>query len=462
MHNSWHTKSKEDIFRELKTSEKGLSNEEAKKRIAEHGYNEISEKKKASQILVYLKQLNSPLTYVLFVAMVISFAFGSLIDGYVILAVLLINATISYMQERKAERAINALKKIIVFYAKVYRNNELVKIPTRELIPGDLIFLEGGDKVPADARLISAKNFRTQESSLTGESFPEDKDLDILGEKTPLADRRNMVYMGTLVVSGTGKAIVTDTRNQTALGQVAKSIQEVAAPKMHFNKKVSQLALQMTIFASIGAGLTFVIGFFIKKLEFFEIFLFTIASLVSGIPEGLPAILVIVLAIGARRMAKKNAVIRHLPAVETLGVATVIATDKTGTLTENSITVEKILTADEEFLITGNGWQPIGKFFKKGEKSPIHPKKFPSLEKIFSISTLCNKGNLVRKNGSYEIIGDPTEVSLLVMAKKAGVEKRDLMKKEKLIDDLAFSSDLKFRASLIELNGGSCFIDSLR
>jgi len=444
--NNYHSKTKEEIFKELKTSEKGLTQGQAEKRLREIGLNEISKQKKTPQILVLLKQFNSPLIYILFVAMIISFVFDHLIDAYVILAVVLINASVGFIQERKAERAIDALKKLIVSYAKVYRNNEMVKIPSQNLVPGDIILLEEGDKVPGDARLMEMKNFRTQESSLTGESFPQEKDLKILDESTTLGDRTNMVFMSTLVVSGQAKATVVATANKTAIGQVAESIKEIVQPKMHFNKKVNQLAVQMAIFASIGAALTFIIGFFINKLEFFEIFLFTIASLVSGIPEGLPAVLIIVLAIGARRMAKRNAVIRHLPAVETLGVATVIATDKTGTITQNSMTVEKIITADGEFSVTGNGWEPIGRFFQN--KTPINPSKIPILQKLLTIATLCNKGNLLRKNGEYEVIGDPTEVALLVLGKKAGLDKQRLT--EKVIDDLAFSSELKFRASLLE------------
>ncbi len=445
--NHYHSKNINEIFQEFKTSEKGLSPEDAKRRLSQYGFNEISKKKKNSEILIFLKQFNSPLIYILFVAMIISFIFNHLIDAYVILAVVLINAIIGFVQERKAEKSIDALKKLIISYAKVYRNNEIIKIPSKELVPGDIIFLEEGDKVPADARLFEIKNFRTQEASLTGESFPTEKNLKILEESTTLADRINMVFMSTLVVSGQAKAVVVATANKTAIGQVAKSIQEIIQPRMHFNKKVSQLAIQMSIFAFIGALLTFLIGFFIHKLEFFEIFLFTIASLVSGIPEGLPAVLIIVLAVGAKRMAKRNAIIRHLPAVETLGVATVIATDKTGTITQNSMTVEKIITADKEFTITGNGWEPLGRFFQ--DKTPINPLKILTLNKLLSISTLCNKGNLLRKDGEYEIVGDPTEIALLVLGKKAGLNKLELP--EKLIDDLAFSSESKFRASLVKL-----------
>ena len=303
--NHFHSRNITEIFHELKTSEKGLSLEDSKRRLSKNGLNEISQKKKTPEILIFLKQFHSPLIYILFVAMIISFIFGHLVDGYVILAVVLINATIGFVQERKAERAIDALKKLIISYAKVYRNNEIIKIPSKEIVAGDIIFLEEGDKVPADARLFELKNFKVQEASLTGESFPTEKNLKILEESTTLADRTNMVFMSTLVVSGQAKAVVVATANKTAIGQVAKSIQEIIQPRMHFNKKVSQLAIQMGIFAFIGALLTFLIGFFVHRLEFFEIFLFTIASLVSGIPEGLPAVLIIVLAVGAKRMAKR-------------------------------------------------------------------------------------------------------------------------------------------------------------
>ncbi|MBL7148419.1 MAG: HAD-IC family P-type ATPase, partial [Nanoarchaeota archaeon] len=337
------------------------------------------------------------------------------------------------------------LEKLIVSHAVVSREGKPTKILSSELVPGDIIFLEEGDKVPADARIFEEKNFMAQESSLTGESFPQEKSIEVLEENTPLADRTNMVFMGTLIVSGQAKAIVIGTADKTEIGQVAESIQEIVQPKLHFNQKVKQLATQMAIFAGIGALLTFIIGFFINRLEFFEVFLFTIASLVSGIPEGLPAVLVVVLAIGARRMAKKNAVIRHLPAVESLGVATVIAADKTGTITQNTMTVEEIITSEGKFKVTGDGWEPVGRFFQ--DKKAINPLKTLSLKKLLSISFFCNKASLLRKDGDFEITGDPTEAALLVLGKKAINEKA---LNEKVIDDSLFNSKLKFRSSLIE------------
>jgi len=441
-----HAKSKKEIFKELNSSEKGLTNSEAKNSLQKYGSNIIRKKKQTPLIFKFLKQFKSPLIYILLVAMIISFVFDHVIDAYVILTVVLINAIIGFIQERKAETAINALKKMIVSYAKVLRSNNVLKLPASELVPGDIILLEEGDKVPADAYLIDIKNLRTQESSLTGESFPIDKKLGVLEEKFPLGDRTNMVFMGTLVVSGTAKAIVVSTGDKTSIGKVAESIREIVQPRMHFQEKVSQLAFQMALLAIIGASLTFIIGYFIRGLEFFEIFLFTIASLVSGIPEGLPAVLIIVLAIGASRMAKRNAIIRHLPAVETLGVATVIATDKTGTLTSNSMNIEQILTLEGNFKVTGKGWVPKGDFYQDKEK--INPLKNLTLKKLLYISAISPRGNLLKNKDKYEIVGDPTEVALLVLSKKAGIEKQELS--EKQIDELAFSSELKFKANLIQ------------
>ncbi|HPD81874.1 MAG TPA: HAD-IC family P-type ATPase [Candidatus Pacearchaeota archaeon] len=449
--NNHHSKSLSQIFKELNSSEKGLTTERYKRVLAERGLNVISEKKKKPLIFKFFKQFHSPLVYILIFATIISILINHLVDAIVIFVVVIINAIVGFFQERKAEKAINLLKTMIVSYAKVYRDGELIKVPSSQIVPGDVIFLEEGDKVPADARLIEINNLKTQEASLTGESFPQEKNIKILPESTSITDRTNMVFMGTMVVSGEAKAIVVFTANKTQIGQVAKSIQEIVQPKTHFSKKVAQLSMQMGVVAVIGALLTFIIGFFIRGMAFIDMFLFTVASLVSGIPEGLPAVLIIVLAIGARRMAKRKAIIRHLPAVETLGVATIIATDKTGTLTKNSITVQKIITSEGEFEVSGDGWEPIGKFYQKNKE--LNPLSFPILKRLLGSSALCNKGNLlIKEDGKYEIVGDPTEVSLLVLAKKAGLKKENMP--EKVLDDLPFNSEFKFRATLVENKSG--------
>lgn len=442
-----HSHTAEEVLKSLGSNINGISNSEARVRMEKFGPNEIPEKKVRHPLVIFLKQFNNVMIYILIAAGVISFLIGHLVDVYVITVVILINGVIGFVQEHKAERAISALKKMIVPHAKVYRG-DLLQIEARELVPGDIILLEEGDRIPADAKLIELKNFRTVEASLTGESFPVGKELRKFHEKTVLADRKNMVWMGTFVAGGHARAVVTSTGVATAIGRVAMDIEKIKRGKSHFEKKTNKLAKQMGIIACIGAFLAFPIGFFLRGFQFTEIFLFTIASLVSGIPEGLPAVMVIVLAIGAHRMARRNAIVRTLPATETLGIVDVIATDKTGTLTENTMNVEKIALLDEdEITVSGFGWEPSGDFSQNG--NVIFPLENHRLSKLLHIACVCNNSKLVRKEtDGYEIIGDPTEAALVVLAEKAGLKEEILEEKEKRIDDLPFNPELKYRASL--------------
>lgn len=442
-----HSHTAEEVLKRLGSNINGISNSEARTRMEKFGPNEIPEKKARHPVVIFLKQFNNVMIYILIAAGVISFLIGHLVDVYVITAVILINGVIGFAQEHKAERAISALKKMIVPHAKVYRR-DLLQIDARELVPGDVILLEEGDRIPADARLLELKNFRTVEASLTGESFPVSKELRTFHEKTALADCRNMVWMGTFVAGGHARAVVTSTGVSTAIGRVAMDIEKIKRGKSHFEKKTNKLAKQMGIIACIGAFLAFPIGLFVRGFSFTEISLFTIASLVSGIPEGLPAVMVIVLAIGAHRMARRNAIVRTLPATETLGIVDVIATDKTGTLTENTMNVEKIaLLGENEITVSGFGWEPSGDFSQNG--NAIFPLENHRLSKLLHIACVCNNSKLVRKEtDGYKIIGDPTEAALVVLAEKAGLKEEILEEKEKRIDDLPFNPELKYRASL--------------
>ena len=448
----FHSQSAENVLKKLSSDKEGLSKEEAKARLEEFGFNEIPEKKKYSPVLVFLKQFKSVMIYILVAAAVISFFLEHIIDVYVILAIILINAAIGFTQEYRAEQSIQALKKMIVPHAKVYRERELLQISAKELVPGDIILLEEGDRIPADARLIKIKNFRTVEASLTGESFPVDKDIKVLPEKTALADCKNMAWMGTFAAGGRAKAVVIATGGKTAVGKIAEDIEKIKRVKGHFEKKTNKLATQMGAIAITFALLAFSIGFFVKNFNFVEIFLFTIAALVAGIPEGLPAVLAIVLAVGAHRMAKRNAIIRTLPATETLGVVTTIMTDKTGTLTENTMNVEKIILPDEEGItVSGVGWKSSGEFYQKN--NIISPLENHGLLKLLNIAAVCNNARVLKevnkkndKKNKYNIIGDPTEAALVVLAEKAGLRKD--LQKEKRIDDLPFNPELKYRASL--------------
>ncbi|UCG95239.1 MAG: HAD-IC family P-type ATPase [archaeon] len=443
----FHSMPPEEVLRTLGSGPRGLSNEEAEKRLEKYGRNEIPEKKATNPVFVFLKQFNNLMIYILIVAALISFLIGHVIDTYVIVFVIFVNAAIGFVQEEKAETAIRALKKMIVPHAKVYRG-DLVKTDARSLVPGDVILLEEGDRIPADARLLDIKNLRTVESSLTGESFPVDKQLKVFPEKTQLADRKNMVWMGTFVAGGRAKAVVVHTGMQTAIGKVAEDIGKIEKKKTHFKNKTDKLAKQMAIIASAGAFIAFPIGYFVKGIEFSQIFLFTIASLVSGIPEGLPAVMAVVLALGARRMAKRNAIIRTLPATDTLGVVNVIATDKTGTLTENTMNVRRVvLPGQEEIEVSGSGWEPQGNFFQ--DKKKINPSENRHLSRLLKIASACNNSKVLKKDGRYEIMGDPTEAAILTLAKKASVDGF-----QDRIDDLPFNPELKYRASLSVLVEG--------
>jgi len=445
MDKSFYLLSPREALNDIKSDEGGLSESEAKNRLDDYGFNEITEKEGSRPIYIFLKQFNSVLIYILIAAAVIGWFYGRIIDVYIILFVITINAIVGFVQEYRAEKAIQSLKKIIVPVAKVYRNGAMLKIDAKYLVPGDVIFLEEGDKVPADARIIDCRNFKTVESSLTGESTSITKDNLKIAKEVGVADRKNMVWMGTFVVGGHARAVVVATGNETVFGTIAKDIGEIKRRRSPFELKIDLLAKQMAMIAILGATVTFIVGYLYKGIEFEEILFFTIASLVSGIPEGLPAILIVVLAIGAHRMANRNAIVRRLPSTETLGVSSVICTDKTGTLTQNTMNVRSIALSDKIINVTGNAWESVGDFVFNDNK--ISPLEYASLARFLHIACLCNNAKLLKEDDKYRVIGDPTEASLVVLAQKAGL-KPDILE-EKKIEDESFSSELRYRASLV-------------
>ncbi len=455
----WHSQTAEEVFEKLSSHHEGISEAEAEERIKRHGSNKIEDQKKVHPAFIFLKQFRSGLVYVLFVAAGISLFFNKMIDVYVILAVIFLNAVMGFLQEYKAEKAIEALKKMVVLKAKVYRGGRLLEISAEHIVPGDVVVLGEGARIPADVRLFYAKDFRTSEASLTGESVPVRKNTGVVEEDTDLADRKNMAWMGTFAAGGKAKGVVIATGSNTAFGSIAKDIGEVKKKGGHFEEKIGVLAKQMAAFAFTGAFLILILSLYIQNIDLGEILslsenfqeslLFAVAALVSGIPEGLPAILVVVLAIGATRMAKRNAIIRSLPATETLGVTDHIVTDKTGTLTQNTMNVRKIILAEGgEVDITGEGWVPEGDFLQNGNK--ISPLDKANLEKLLHIAGVCNEAELTKEEDEekYNIIGDPTEASLVVLAQKAGLSEEIIYEKEQKIDDMPFNSKLKYRASL--------------
>lgn len=445
----FHSMKISEVYSHLKSDYSGLADDDAKKRFEKYGPNELPEKKKKSMLSLFFDQFKSALIWILFAAAFISFITDHMVDVYVILGIIMVNAIMGFVQEAKAEESIKALKKMIVPIAKAFRNNELIQLNASELVPGDIILIEEGDRIPADARIIELKNFKTLEASLTGESMPVIKELKDIDEKTTINDMTNMVWLGTFCASGMAKAIITNTGANTIFGGIASDIDKIAAKKEHFQIKTDQLAKQMAIIAVSAAALTFIIGYFYDNIDFTQMLLFSISSLVSGIPEGLPAVLVIVLSIGASRMAKKKAIMRKLASTETLGVVDTIVTDKTGTLTLNTMNVQKIVMPyEDDFKIMGNGWEPVGEFLQN--EKPIIPLDNPALSKLLHISAICNGSKIIKKNEEYLCLGDPTEGALAVMAQKAGIKKDDAIEKEEIIEDLPFNSENKFRATLVK------------
>jgi len=451
MPNSFHSKTGEKVLEELSSFPGGLPQKEAQERLQKFGPNEIPEKKSLHPLFIFLKQFRSWLIYILIGAAVFSFLNGEMFEFYIILAVLVFNAVMGFIQEYRAEKAIKALKGMIVPLAKVVRDGQLLSLPAKELVPGDIILLEVGDRIPADARLLEAKDLRAMEAPLTGESVPVDKNIKELPEATPLADQKNMVWMATFVAAGRGKAVVAATGFKTGLGQIAQSLEEIEAPPTHFKIKTNLLAKQMAGIAFACIFVLFLVELFVGHFGFENALRFAVAALVSAIPEGLPVVLVIVLAIGARRMARRNAIIRNLQATETLGVANVIATDKTGTITLNTMDAEKIfLLGQDEVVVSGGGWVPKGEFSQK--EKVIVPLENEQLRKLLHIAGIANTARLIKEKREeeeiYKIIGDPTEGALVVLAEKAGLKKEVLLEKEKKLDTLPFSSEFKYGASL--------------
>ncbi|MBI3671646.1 HAD-IC family P-type ATPase, partial [Candidatus Azambacteria bacterium] len=438
-----------DILKKLEVSDSGLSEEEAKKRIKEFGENKLPEKKKGRELLLFLAQFNSSLIYILFVAAFISWWFEHYIDAYVILTIVSLNAIIGFFQELRVEKILDALKKMVKVYARVLRGGAVRKISAEHIAVGDIVILEAGDKVPADIRILEEKNITANESSLTGESTPVEKSSHPKKEVSPGEFSANMLFMGTIVVFGYAKGVVVAVGTNTKLGTIAKEIQEIKYAKSHFEKKVDELVLQMGIIAFLGAFATFAIGFYVKGMEFFDIFLFSVASLVAGVPEGLPAVLTIVLTVGASRMAKKNAIIKHLPSVETLGVANVICTDKTGTLTQNVLTVEKIFVGSKLINVSGVGAEIKGEF-SLGTAN-ILPQFYPDLDFILRSGLYTSDASVFFVDEKLKTFGEPVEAAMEIASQKGGISKETITKNIAVLDKMPFDTKYKYKASLINL-----------
>jgi len=452
MKEQWHKLSSDEALRVLNSQRSGLTATGATTRLLQYGHNELKGKRKTPPILVFLRQFLSPLIYVLLVAAIISVIVEHFIDAGVIVGVLFLNAVIGFIQETRAERAMEALIQMAAPKARVRRGGNVQLIPAREIVPGDILLLETGDRVPADARLIEVSNLKVNEATLTGESMPVDKHTEALGDTVPVAERKNLVYMGTTITYGRAAALVVRSGMSTEIGKIATAIQEVKPEKTPLQKDVGKLSRYIIALFLGACGLLVVVGL-LKGLELLEVFLLAVAAAVSAIPEGLPAVVTVVLAVGMRTMARRNAIIRKLVAVETLGSAAIICSDKTGTLTLNEMTVRRLYVAGQWIEVTGEGYQPQGEFHWDGQI--LNPENEQPLTLLLRIGALCNDALLTREDKECcSIFGDPTEGALLVAAAKAGLDKEKLETTSPRLDEIPFQSEKQYMATLHPRDGG--------
>ena len=424
---------------------KGLDIFEVDKRQKHFGPNAITGKKGKGPLLRFLLQFHQPLIYILIAAAAVTTFLQEWVDAGVIFGVVLVNAFIGFIQEAKAVKAIEALAKTMTTEATVLRSGEKQRISSAEVVPGDIVLLQSGDKVPADLRLFQTRDLQVDESALTGESVPVDKKADVLDHDTALADRRNMAYASTLATYGQGSGIVVAIGDLTEVGRISELISTTEALETPLTRKIARFS-HILLYAILALAATaFVVGL-IRGQSVFDMFMAAVALSVGAIPEGLPAALTITLAIGVARMARRRAIIRKLTAVETLGSTTVICSDKTGTLTENQMTVQEILAGSERFEVTGAGYTPSGRILKQGVT--VDASMPSALMECLKAGLLCNDSLLLEKEGRWAVQGDPTEGALLVSAVKAGLDMATARKKSLRIDAIPFESQHQYMATL--------------
>ena len=448
---AWHTLPVSDALgRQGVDPEQGLAEDEAAQRLQRHGPNSLPEPTGRSALMRFLSQLKEPLVLVLIGSGIATSALGEWVDSSVIFGVVIVNAVIGYLQEGKAEAALAALARALATEVTVLRDGRRRRMDAVHLVPGDVVWLAAGDKVPADLRIVSGRQLRTIEAALTGEAAPIDKQCEELPEDTPLADRRNMAYAGTTVVAGQGHGLVVATGEGTETGRISGMIAgapEIATP---LTKKMGEFAA-LLLWVILGlAALTFVIGVW-RGESMANMLVAAVALAVGAIPEGLPAAMSITLAIGVSRMAKRRAIIRHLPAVEALGSTTVICSDKTGTLTENAMTVTELLAGGESFGVGGQGYQPEGELVRQGTggaAGSVAAMLSPALRETLLAGALCNDAALYHEKRHWQITGDPTEAALLVVARKGGLDEATLRKLLPREDELPFDAARQTMATL--------------
>jgi P-type Ca2+ transporter type 2C len=440
-----------DVLRGLGTSEQGLSSPEVQKRLVEHGPNRLGEEDRISKMRILVGQFTSPLIYILLIAAVVTALLEEYTDSGVILAVVFLNAAIGFFQEYRAEESVRALKKLVVPKARVVRDGREQEIDSADLVPGDIVLLASGVKVPADIRLVKALELKTDESMLTGESLPSQKTLAAIAEPNlPPGDQRNMAFLGTVVVNGRGRGVVVATGARSVLGSIAREMREAETAPAPLQQKFHRFSAMIGYVVLAASCLLFGIGLLVGETVK-DMFMTAVAAAVATIPEGLPAVLTIALALGVRNMARRNAIVRKLPAVETLGSTTVICTDKTGTLTKNEMTVKVVHDGEHVFEVTGTGYDPAGEVLHGW--LPITEQERKDLFLNLRIGLLCNESEVYEKDGAYRVDGDPTEGALIVSAMKAGLRPEEEKRDWPLVSMVPFESDRGYMATLHRHNG---------
>lgn len=448
----WHQFPAEEVLRLLEVDvATGLPGAEVKRRQAKFGPNRVTSRRGTPEWVRFVQQFNQPLVYVLMLAGGVTLFLGEWVDAGVILGVVLLNAIVGYLQEAKAEKSIEALARLVATQATVRRDGQKQRVHSDELVPGDVVLLEAGDRVPADLRLCQARNLHVDESALTGESLPVAKHPDPLALDMILAERKNLAYAGTFVTSGQGESVVWAIGDATETGRIARLIADATDLDTPLTRKIAQFSkVVLRVIAGLAVA-TFVLGL-ARGEPPVQMFMAAVALAVGAIPEGLPAAVTIVLAIGVSRMARRQAIIRKLPAVETLGSTTVICSDKTGTLTKNQMTVQEVFAGGKLYHLTGAGYEPEGEVQHNG--AVISEGEHPALAECLRAGVLCNESSLTRENGRAKVQGDPTAAALIVAAGKGGVAHAAARHAAPRVDMIPFESGHMFRATLHDARAG--------
>ncbi len=452
---TWHAQEVDAVLRELDADPRqGLSEASARNRREKYGPNELAKEDRISPATLLLKQFKNTLIIILLIATVLSALLGEIVDAGIILAIVIFCAVLGFVQEYRAERALDALKRMLAPTITVLREGKELRIPSRDLVPGDIMLLEAGDRIPADARLVEEFALKCDEAPLTGESFPVEKDLRMLPVDVPVGDRRNVVFTGTTVTYGRAKAIVTGTGMNTEFGKIAEQVAAVSDDKTPLEKRTEEIGRWLGIIALAVCGLTVVTNVVREaivgqlSLEFVVgMLIFAIALAVAAVPEALAAIVTGALAIAMHEMAKRNALVRRMPAVETLGCTTVICSDKTGTLTKGEMTARRVFVSGGVVEVSGAGYAPVGNF------NPPLPLDRNAARLLLTGGVLCSDAVLSEEEGRWFVKGDPTEGALIVLAVKAGLHQEECRLEAPRVEELPFSSERKRMTTIHSMSG---------